>query len=226
MRVDAHAQAKLPFPDPTRRPASPVVWGGRREAETSDGVLAASAPPTFSPMESRAAARAAAKAAIYRVLAKLPPEDRLVVLEDTLFELRGGAPSVLGALAAMEESALTPAAEAPSSSTAPASSRALALAPDAGIEADERRLWGRILTWCREHPHPSGYHEVRAVAVALLPELAPAQAWQRVYVEVKRKSKQGRGRLPLFDFQPGSKQRFRLVEAGEAHSKGVAARRS
>ncbi len=187
---------------------------------TGDGELADSAPTSFSTTELSPAARAAAKAAIYRVLAKLAPVDRLVVLEDTLFELRGGTPSVLGTLASVEGSALARAAEAPSSSTAPVQ------APSSQVDADERRLWGRILAWCRAHPQPSGYHEVRAVAVALLPELKPAEAWQRVYVEVKRKSKQGRGRLPLFDFQPGSKQRFRLVEAGEAQGKGGAARKS
>ncbi len=220
MRSDAYAQAALPFSASPSESGASGQRGGRHDSVTGDGELADSAPTSFSPTELSPAARAAAKAAIYRVLAKLAPVDRLVVLEDTLFELRGGTPSVLGTLASVEGSALARAAEAPSSSTAPVQ------APSSQVDADERRLWGRILAWCRAHPQPSGYHEVRAVAVALLPELKPAEAWQRVYVEVKRKSKQGRGRLPLFDFQPGSKQRFRLVEAGEAQGKGGAARKS
>lgn len=162
-------------------------------------------------MESRAAARAAAKAAIHQALEVLSPEDRLVVLEDTLFAERAEAPSAAPTV---------PEAPAPAVSSVPTAEL------EAASATEEKPLWGRILEWCRAHPTHSGYHEVRAAAVALLPQLTPRAAWQRVYVEVKRKAKTGAGRQPLFDFEPGNKRRFRLVEAGEAQAKGVARKRS
>jgi hypothetical protein len=95
-----------------------------------------------------------------------------------------------------------------------------------GQEAEEAKpLWARILEWCHAHPQPSGYHEVREVALALLPQLGKRGAWLRVYVEVKRKAKTGAKRHPLFAFEPSSKKHFRLVEAGEVAHKKVPARR-
>ncbi len=135
----------------------------------------------------------------------------MVVLEDALLETREDAPS---APVSAEASAPTPVLPA---DTTPAA------VPDA---AEEKPLWARIAEWCRAHPKPSGYHEVRAAAAAVLPQLSRREAWLRVYVEVKRKAKVGSGRKPLFDFEPGNKQRFRLLEVGEAPGTRGAARRS
>lgn len=152
-------------------------------------------------MSSRAAERQRAREALDRVLGKLTPEDRKVILEDALYQAGQ-------------------AARRPARRRAPAASEA----PPAPEKAEPQRTWERIEAYCLAHPTADGIFDSTAVGTALFPDKPATAARTIVYITVKRKSSQsdrGKPRNPRFEFLEGGKFRLLHNVKGRRHLTAV-----
>ncbi len=143
-------------------------------------------------MGSRAAERRRAKEALSRALSRLTPEDRMIVLEDAVYEATQATRRAARRRLPVATEPETPAvAEKP---------------------GEPQHTWQRIEAYCLAHPTADGVFDSTEVGTALFPDKPAAAARTIVYITVRRKSAasdRGKPRNPRFEFLEGGK--FRLL---------------